>query len=545
MVNTSVTAPVVGAAPSSASLFSSSSTKTDYGRILKKGERKRGAAGLRSLKKSHDCENGGEGSISTSFTCSIAGKTIVTRSDSRVGLWRFEGNSTVFTSDKFSTGSGSLRLSSSPETDTTTATVAKAWVLLPRDIPVDGLTTVSYDYSSVNDTTPTIRVGVFVKKKNKSNKRQLHILSKNKSNKKSKSRKCYFDYSPTITTKTNDWVTFSLTDFTTTVKEETSTKSSDCPNTLAEVMKTSPSLFKSSRLVSLGLVLLTDTNINTTGYLDNIMLSFKSKDKAGDVTASDYTFDLEPAVNTRVDGRANPVSKFASFKTGWLVNDPSKRRNISFSKEEFSTGKGSLKVGPLQAGENVVVSYNMKRMMGSPSTARVLTVEYDYFVKKGGSSSAADDDPAHFTLSLYASMPKDEESDAVGAGGTKSMKSKNKRKYYTSFPKPKSFDCRFDYAADGNTAGAGAWSTVTVDASTTASVSFGKDDNDNCPGAFGDMPTGSVLGLMSIEVGNNTIPENVAGISGYLDNVVLTMKNGEYVASDFEVKCGKINKDTC
>ena len=105
------------------------------------------------MKKMHNCAEAIEGS--NDFSCSVGGNTVVrTNSMNSVGLWQFMGDDMVFIADKSSSGSGSLRLSSS--SPTSLATTSKATLKLPDMMPATSLTTISYDYYSnnVDDSTP-------------------------------------------------------------------------------------------------------------------------------------------------------------------------------------------------------------------------------------------------------------------------------------------------------------------------------------------------------------------------------------------------------
>lgn len=114
---------------------------------------------------------------------------------------------------------------------------------------------------------------------------------------------------------------------------------------------------------------------------------------------------------------------------------------------------------------------------------------------------------------------------------------------YTNLPSSTTFyDCRFDYvAASGSTS---SFSTLAIAPGTAPTAKGDRADAFSCPATAGQMPSGSSISAITVNVGDTGA--NDLGIGGYLDDARLTV-SGDTTTYDFEAPPppGPASKDDC
>jgi hypothetical protein len=176
---------------------------------------------------------------------------------------------------------------------------------------------------------------------------------------------------------------------------------------------------------------------------------------------------------------------------GWAFNpDPNTATPYEFSIAEESIGAGSLFVPPIAASPG-----SDKFIAGLPIGILISdldAISYDFFVDSLGAG-----DFQHFYINVYTTLP--------------------------TSPPDKFYDCRFDYVP---AAGApGTWTTNTVTPTTVRTGGAGA----GCPTTLDGMVAGSRIRAIAINVGDTSV--NDAGVSGYLDNVVVNDTTYDFEAT--------------
>lgn len=194
-----------------------------------------------------------------------------------------------------------------------------------------------------------------------------------------------------------------------------------------------------------------------------------------------------------------PVVVDENPEHGWIFNrDFTNFTPAAFSFDEASLGSGSLHAEPITSppAAKLILEYY-------PNPAIPVSNFGDFSIDFliDGSEGATDNDAQHFYINVYTLFNPD-------LGGWS--------------------DCRFDYVAgEGST---GDWTTLAIDGGTTPAAVAGA----SCPGLLEDMPPGSGVAHISVNIGqSNASDENVGG---YLDNAVLTV-SGSTTTFDFEPNC--------
>lgn len=184
---------------------------------------------------------------------------------------------------------------------------------------------------------------------------------------------------------------------------------------------------------------------------------------------------------------------------GWMFNrDTSTQTPYEFTLDQASAGSaGSLYIPAI--GTNPSDKFIAEDFLSTP-IADITSISYDF--RLNGVAN-----PAQFYMSVYANFGES--------------------------PSTKFYDCR--YSVVPSTGSAEAFTTVVFDPSQTYPVTQSGTSPQTCPGIPDEMNTGSTTGafirVIALNVGDTSASD--AGVSGYLDNVVVTTTAGTTV-SDFE-----------
>jgi hypothetical protein len=183
---------------------------------------------------------------------------------------------------------------------------------------------------------------------------------------------------------------------------------------------------------------------------------------------------------------------------GWMFNrDTSTQTPYEFTLDQASAGSGSLYVPAIST--NPSDKFIAEDFLSTP-IADITSISYDF--RLNGVAN-----PAQFYMSVYANFGES--------------------------PSTKFYDCR--YSVVPSTGSAEAFTTVVFDPSQTYPVTQSGTSPQTCPGIPDEMNTGSTTGafirVIALNVGDTSASD--AGVSGYLDNVVVTTTAGTTV-SDFE-----------
>lgn len=228
----------------------------------------------------------------------------------------------------------------------------------------------------------------------------------------------------------------------------------------------------------------------------------------------------------------------------WFFANVARNDNIIFTSDQSSTGSGSLFIDSLsdtEAKDQVLASLKLK----NKDVSDFESLSYDYYVESG--------DATFFSVRLVA-FPEVSDDEFDDEEEEEELEERKLRRdfykdmqteeftsdfeitaaYEPSFiRKGKRGDvCIFDFSPrSGNL---GEWITFSVTGSTTKDTSSpalpGGDFE--CPETLSALPEGSILKSLVISVGDNTTDD--AGVSGYLDNVVVTSVEDGTTTYDFE-----------
>jgi len=192
---------------------------------------------------------------------------------------------------------------------------------------------------------------------------------------------------------------------------------------------------------------------------------------------------------------ATVVSETVSGDTAeWMFNrDTSTSTPYTFTNDAVKTGPGSLYVKPIGANpkDKFIAEYFAKTAVKD-----FKWVKYDF--KIAGNGTGADSD--NFYLNVYATID-------------------NSNEYY---------DCRFDYVPK---VAAAKTRTATFNANATpVHVQKRGSRIAECPTTLKEMPAGSYVRALAINVGDTTASDQ--GLAGYLDNVQVRKATTTY-AYDF------------
>ncbi len=192
----------------------------------------------------------------------------------------------------------------------------------------------------------------------------------------------------------------------------------------------------------------------------------------------------------------------AENQPGWLFNrDTSTQTPYQFNNDQHSIGSGSLFVPAISA--NASDKFIGEDFLLTP-IANVNSISYDFKLGQGVSASKA----SQFYMNVYTNFG---ESDP--------------NKFY---------DCRYNIVPSiGSNS---AFTTVTFDPTHAYPVTQRNTSPQPCPASPAAMNNGSTTGatirVIALNVGDTSASD--AGVSGYLDNVVVDLDSGVTV-SDFEL----------
>lgn len=201
------------------------------------------------------------------------------------------------------------------------------------------------------------------------------------------------------------------------------------------------------------------------------------------------------------DGDNGTIRIDANPDDGWVFNaEPPFVTPAGFSGEEASIGSGSIHVEPIT---NVGgTDPNAKFILRYVPDSETLVEDFQSF----SIDFLIDDDDSSQVNQFYVN-------------------------FYTLTPDPGDgswYDCRFDYIA--STGSTSAWTPLLF---STADPADSKGDNlgGTCPSSPSDMPAGSTVLFISVNLGDTSL--NDSGVGGYYDNAQLTV-GGSTTIWDFE-----------
>jgi len=268
-----------------------------------------------------------------------------------------------------------------------------------------------------------------------------------------------------------------------------------------------------------------------------------SKRKKGKGIKGEFDCDEDTGICT-TEGSTFPSS--ATRSGPWFFANVARNDNILFTSDQSSTGSGSLFIDALsdtEAKDQVLASLKVK----NKDVSDFESLSYDYYVKSG--------DATFFSVRLVAfpEVSDDEFDDEE----EEEERRKLRRDFYTDMQtqeftsdfeitaayepsflrKGKRGDvCIFDFSPSESSGSLGQWLTFEVTGSTTKDTSSptlpGGSGDFECPETLSALPEGSVLKSLVLSVGDNTTDD--AGVSGYLDNVVVTSVEDGTTTYDFE-----------
>ncbi len=238
----------------------------------------------------------------------------------------------------------------------------------------------------------------------------------------------------------------------------------------------------------------------------------KKKFKIASIVTALATLFASPAM-ALADG---PLVVTQTNDQGWVFNrDTTTQTPYEFNEDDASLGEGSLYVLPIT---NTDTSGNPDRLdkfvAELPLNVPVDTfnsVSYDFLIAGNGDSADAN----QFYLNVYATLPDPE-----------------------THPH---YNCRFDYVpTSGSTS---IFTTASFNDTTVATnVADRSGDSLTCPDTLAEMPAGSSISFLSLNVGDTSL--NDTGLAGYLDNVVVDI-DANARTYDFEPTITVANKDAC
>lgn len=206
---------------------------------------------------------------------------------------------------------------------------------------------------------------------------------------------------------------------------------------------------------------------------------------------------------------------------GWLFNrDTSTATPYEFNEDEAKIGYGSLFVKPIGSA-NAKDKFIGEDFINAP-IADIDSVSFDFKLGAGVPAAKA----SQFYFNVYANFG---ESDDL-----------------------KFYDCRYNIVASSGSDSS--WTTVSFDPTQNYSVTTRLDNTTTpvneaspyaCPASPAGMDTlspGSTIRVYAINVGDTSSSD--AGVSGYLDNVVVT-KGADVAVSDFEPVLTPSSKNDC
>jgi hypothetical protein len=196
---------------------------------------------------------------------------------------------------------------------------------------------------------------------------------------------------------------------------------------------------------------------------------------------------------------------------GWMFNRDS-TAPYEFNEDQASIGEGSLYVKPI--GSTPSEKFVAENFINTP-IAGIDSISYDFQIGDGGSASQAN----QFYMNVYAN--------------------------FGSSPDDKFYDCRYNVVPTvGSTTD---FTTVTFDPTQAYDVTTRSSSPFACPAVPADMDLsdpGSTIRAFALNVGDSSASD--AGVSGYLDKVVVTSANGDVVTYDFEQTPTVLpNKEAC
>lgn len=185
-----------------------------------------------------------------------------------------------------------------------------------------------------------------------------------------------------------------------------------------------------------------------------------------------------------------------SSPQGWIFNgDPRNTTSYEFNNDQHSIGAGSLYVLPI--GTNAADKFTADMNIAT-KVSNLDSFSYDFQLGSG----ATPNDANKIYLNLYANID-------------------NSSKYY---------DCRYDYAATTGSTNSFTTASFTVESAPVA-VSQSRTARTTCPAKLSDMPSGSYVRAMTLNVGDTSASDY--GLAAYLDKVVVTTTTSS-VTYDFE-----------
>lgn len=216
---------------------------------------------------------------------------------------------------------------------------------------------------------------------------------------------------------------------------------------------------------------------------------------------------LAASLTASAPAAASIVPVRADGDGGWQFNrDPATSTPYAFTTAAPSIGFGSLFVPPIanltdddpplsQPADKFVA----EQALGVP-TAALASIAYDFKVAALGLTQTPYKD---FYLNVYTNLPAS-----------------------TTF-----YDCRFDFVP-ASAAGSGFTTFTAMSTTTRTAIGDRAGDGFTCPTTWAGMPAGSTVSFYAINVGGSSLSDT--GLSGYLDNVVVTDSLNAATTSDFE-----------